>query len=119
MSCCHLPAGVATIDDNVRTSGVGTGIANKVDVGRLELFGVAVATHGNHALPEVLDVGGDKIRKAGVNVTGRDAVNAGKVAPLIGERAGHVDAAGLGNVVRCLFLGVIGDVTRHGGGDNE
>lgn len=70
-------------------------------------------------MPQLLHALVDKVRQARVDVAGRDAVDAGKVAPLVGQRLGHVDAAGLGHVVRCLLLREVGDVARHGGGDDQ
>lgn len=61
----------------------------------------------------------DEVRQTGVDVTGRDAVDSGKVAPLIRQGAGHVNAAGLGHVVGRLLLRVVGNVARHGGSDDE
>lgn len=70
-------------------------------------------------MPQSLGLGVNEVAEAGVDVTGGDAVDTGKVAPLVGQRAGHVDAAGLGHVVRGLLLGEVGNVARHGGSDNE
>lgn len=51
--------------------------------------------------------------------TWRDGVDTSKVSPLIGKRLGHVNAAGLGHVVRGLLLGVVDNVARHGGSNDE
>lgn len=115
----RLPDGVATVDDEVGTGGVGGGVGGEVDVGALELLGETVAVQGNHGVPQLLGLLGDEVGETGVNVAGRDGVDTGKVAPLVGERAGHVDAAGLGGVVGGLLLGEVGDVAGHGGGDDE
>lgn len=119
VTCEHLPAGIATVDDEVGTGGVRAGVGNKVDVGALELLGQAVAAHGDHVVPQLLDLLIDKVAEARVDVAWGDGVDAGKVAPLVGQRLGHVDAAGLGDVVRGLLLGEVGDVARHGGGDDQ
>lgn len=118
-TCTRLPAGVATIDDQVGTGSVRAGVGNEIDVGALELLGQAVAAHGDHVVPQLLDALVDKVAQAGVDVARGDCVDAGKVAPLVGQRPGHVDAAGLGDVVRGLLLGEVGDVARHGGGDDQ
>lgn len=115
----RLSAGVATVNDDIGTGCVGAGIGDEVDVSALELLGVTVAVHGDHAPPQVLGRLVDEVRETGVNVARGDAVDTGKVAPLVGERAGHVDAASLGHVVGGLLLGVVGDVAGHGGGDDE
>lgn len=70
-------------------------------------------------MPELLGLLVDEVRETGVNVSRGDGVDTGEVAPLVGKRAGHVDAASLGDVVRGLLLREVGDVTRHGGGDDE
>lgn len=115
----HLPAGVSTVDDQIRTGGVGACVADQVHVRALELVGQAVAAHGDHVVPQGLGLLVDKVAQAGVDVARRDAVDARKVAPLVGQRPRHVNAAGLGDVVRGLLLGEVGDVTRHGGGDDQ
>ena len=62
---------------------------------------------------------GNEVGETSVDVAGGNAVDTGEVAPLVGERAGHVDAAGLRDVVGGLLLGVVGDVTGHGSSDDE
>lgn len=94
-----LPAGVAAVNDDISTSGVGGSVGNKVDVSTLELLRKTVTAQWDHAVPKLLDVLGNEVGETSVNVTGRDAVDTGKVTPLVGERAGHVDAASLGDVV--------------------
>ena len=70
-------------------------------------------------MPHGLDLLVDKVGQARVDVARGDAVDAGEVAPLVGEGLGQVDAAGLGDVVRRLLLGEVGDVAAHRGGDDE
>lgn len=70
-------------------------------------------------MPQLLDALVDEVAQAGVDVAGRDGVDAGKVAPLVGQRPRHVDAAGLGHVVRRLLLREVGDVARHGRRDDQ
>jgi len=81
----YLPASVPTIDDDVRTCSVRASIADKVDVSALELLGLSVAAHWDHAHPEVLDLLVHKVGETGVNVAGGDGVDAGKVAPFVGQ----------------------------------
>ncbi|KAI6760449.1 hypothetical protein HG530_009309 [Fusarium avenaceum] len=122
LGSCPLDIGtdcVTAVNDQVAASGVCAGVGEEVDVGSLELLGVTVAAHGDHAPPELLGLGVDEVGEAGVDVAGGDAVDTGKVAPLVGEGLGHVDAASLGHVVRSLLLGEVGDVARHGGCDDE
>ena len=114
-----LPYTVATIDEHIGASGVGAGITAEVDIGALQLLGVTVATHGDHGPPQILDILIDEIGETGIDITGGDAVDAGKVAPLVGEGLGHMDAAGLGDVVRGLFLRIVGDVAGHAGGNDK
>lgn len=115
----HLPHGITTVDLQIVASHVGAGVASQVDVGALELLRLTIAAHGDHRQPEVLSILVHEVGQTGVNVTGRDAVNAGKVAPLVREGARHVDTARLGDVVRALFLGVVDDVAGHGRSDDE
>ena len=115
----HLPRTVTAVNQQIVASHVSAGVADQVYVRTLQLLGLAIAAHRNHREPQVLSLLVDKVGEAGVNVAGGDAVDTGKVTPLVGERPGHVDAAGLGDVVGGLFLGVVGDVAGHGRGNDE
>lgn len=115
----HLPASVATVNDKVSTSSIRASIRNKIDISTLKLLGKAITAHGDHVVPQLLDLLVDKVAEASVDVSRRDGVDAGEVAPLVGQRPGHVDAPGLGDVVRGLLLGEVGDVARHGGRDDQ
>jgi hypothetical protein len=119
LGASRLSGGVATVNQEIGTGGVGGSVGGEVDVGTLELLGEAVTAHGDHGVPELLGLLGDKVGEAGVDVAGGDGVDTGEVAPLVGERASHVDAAGLGDVVGGLLLGEVGNVAGHGGGDDE
>lgn len=119
MYMIHSPRAVTAVNQQIIASHVSAGIADQVHVSTLQLLGLAVAAHGDHGEPQILSLLVDKVGKAGVNVTGGDAVDTGKVTPFVGERPGHVDAAGLGDVVGGLFLGVVGDVAGHGRGNDE
>jgi hypothetical protein len=70
-------------------------------------------------VPQLLDVLGNEVGQTSVNVSRGDGVDTGKVPPLVGERLGQVNAASLCDVVGGLLLGEVGDVTGHGGGDDE
>ena len=70
-------------------------------------------------MPQLLDVLRDEVGKTSVNVSRGDGVDTSEVPPLVGERTGHVNAASLSNVVGGLLLGEVGDVTGHGGSDDE
>ena len=50
-------------------------------------------------MPQLLDVLGDEVGQAGVDVAGGDGVDAGKVTPFVGEGSCEMDAAGFGDVV--------------------
>jgi hypothetical protein len=115
----HLSACITTINDDIAASSVRARVASEVDIGALQLFGVGVTAHGDHGLPQVLDLLVNEIGETSVNVAGGDAVDAGKVSPLVGQRFRQVDAARLGDVVGCLLLWEVGDVTGHGGGDDQ
>lgn len=115
----HLPHAVSAVNQQIITSHVGAGIADQVDIGTLQLLGLAIAVHGDHREPEVLDLLVNEVGQTGVDVARRDAVDTGKVTPLVGEGLGHVDAASLGDVVGGLLLGEVGDVARHGRGNDE
>lgn len=56
------------VNENVGSSGVGTGIADEVDIGALELLGITVSAHWNHAHPHVLDLLVYKVAETGVDV---------------------------------------------------
>lgn len=99
MYIMHLPHAVTAVNKEIGTSHVRASIANQVDIGTLQFLGLTIATHGDHRVPEVLDVLLHKVRQTSVDVSGRNAVDASKVAPLVGQRTGHVDTASLGDVV--------------------
>ena len=50
-------------------------------------------------MPEILSLLVDEVRETGVDVTRRDGVDTGEVAPFVSQRAGEMDAAGFGDVV--------------------
>lgn len=108
-----------TIDEDISPGGVGAGIADQVYIGSFQLLGVSVAAHGNHGFPQILDFLVDEVGKTGIDVARRNAVDAGKVSPLVGQRSGEMDTSSLGDIVRGLFLGEIGNVTGHGRGDDQ
>lgn len=115
----RLSAGVSTVDDEVSSGCVGAGVGNQVDIGALELLGESVAAEGDHGTPELLRLGVDKVGEASVDVARRNRVDSSKVAPLVCQRASHVNAAGLGDIVRRLLLGEVGNVPRHGRRDDK
>lgn len=115
----RLTRAVTTVDNDIGTSGVGASIANQVHIGSLQLLGLTVTAHGDHALPQILGILIDEIRKAGINIARGYAVNTSKIPPLVGEGASHMDAASLGDIVRCLLLREVGNVAGHGGGDDK
>jgi hypothetical protein len=94
-------------------------VRGKVDVCALELGSLSITAHGDHAVPQLLDVLGNKVGQTSVNVSRGDGVDTGKVPPLVGKRLGQVDAASLCDVVGGLLLGEVGNVAGHGGGDDE
>lgn len=114
-----LPRSVATVNDDVSASSVRTGIARQVDIRPLELLGLCVTAERDHAMPLLLHLLVHKVRQPRVDVAGRDAVDAGKVPPLVGQRLGQVDAARLGDVVRRLLLREVRNVAAHARGDDE
>lgn len=99
----RLSCGITTIDDDICARGVRAGIGGEVDVGALELGSLGVTAKRDHAMPQLLDVLGHKVRQAGVDVSGRDGVDTCEVAPFVGQRSRQVDAAGFSHVVGRLF----------------
>jgi len=99
ISLSHLPGTVATIDDDISPRSVGASVTAQVYISTLQLLGLAITAHWDHGLPQILSLLVNEVRESGIDVPGRDGVDTSKVAPLIGERPRHVDAAGFGNVV--------------------
>jgi hypothetical protein len=95
----RLADSVATVDDDVGTSAVGAGIGGQVHVGTLELSSLSVTAHGDHAVPEILSLLVNEVGETSIDVAGGDGVDTSKVAPLVGQRLGEMDAASLCNVV--------------------
>ena len=114
-----LAARVPPINHEVGARSVRARIRAKVHIRALELLGIAMAAHGDHAKPQLLHIVRDKVGQARGNIAGGDAVDARKVAPLVGQRARHVDAAGLGDVVAGLLLREVGHVAGHGARDDK
>jgi hypothetical protein len=94
-----LADSVATVDDDVGTGAVRASIGGEVDVGTLELSSLRITAHGDHAVPKILSLLVNEVGETSIDVTRRDRVDTGEVAPFVGERLGQVDAASLCNVV--------------------
>lgn len=106
-------------ENQIKLTGVGGSVTDEVDVGTLQLLGITISSHWDHALPQVLGLLGDEVAETGVNVTWGYGVDTSKVTPLVGKRLGHVNASSLCNIVAGLLLWEVGDVSGHGGGDDE
>ena len=115
----YSAAGVSSVNQQVGSGGISRRIADQVHISTLQLLGITVSSHGDHAHPQVLDIFGHEVRQSSVDITRGDGVDTSKVAPLVSQRLGHVNAASLGDVIGGLFLGEVGNVTRHGCGDDE
>ena len=115
----RLSSTVTTVDEDICTGGVSACIADQVYISALQFFCLPIAPHWNHALPQILGILINEVGKPSIDVARGDAIDTGKVTPLVCQRAGQVDAACLGDVVRCLFLRKVGNVARHGGGNDE
>ena len=107
------------INNKISTSSISARIGAKIDISTLQLLRITIASHRDHAHPQILHLLVDEVAQASVNVTGGDGVDTSEVAPLVSQRAGHVDAACLSYVVRGLLLREVGDVAGHGGRDDE
>jgi hypothetical protein len=68
-------------------SGIGRSIGGKVQESTLELLGLCVTAHGDHGVPQFLDVLRHKVRETSVDVSRRDGIDTSKVPPLVGKRA--------------------------------
>lgn len=95
----RLREAVTAIDDDVGTGGVRGGIGGQVQEGTLELVGLALTTHGDLALPDVLGLLGNEVGDLGGHVTRRDGVGTGEGNPLDGEGAAEVNDTSLGGIV--------------------
>ena len=115
----HLPDAVATIDDDISPSSVRASITGKIHICALQLLRLAITAHGNHALPQILRLLVHEVAQAGINIPRGDRVDSRKSTPLIGQRARQVDTPSLGHVVGSLFLGEVGNVAGHGGGNDQ
>src|SRR5690242_3971909 len=96
-------------------SAVGRGVRGEVNESTLQLLSLSITTHRNHGVPQLLDVLGNEVGQASVDVSWGDGVDTGKIPPLVGERAGQVDATSLCDVVGGLLLREVGNVAGHGG----
>jgi hypothetical protein len=98
----RLTSGITTVNDDISTSDVRAGIAGKENISTLQLLGLSIAAHWDHSMPNILNILAHKVGKTSVDVTRRDGVDAGKIPPFVGKRAGQVDTACFGNIVGCL-----------------
>ena len=115
----HLSSAVPSVNENIGSGRVAAGVTAEVDVCTLELLSLAVATHRDHAPPQVLHLLVHEVAQAGVDVTGGDGIDAGESTPLVGQALGHVDAARFGDVVAALLLREVCNVAGHGGRDDQ
>lgn len=61
----------------------------------------------------------DEVWEIGVNVVRGDVVDMSEVVLFVGKWVGYVNVVSFCYVVRGLFLGVVDDVVRYRGSDNE
>lgn len=64
----NSPNTIPTVNDQVRSGRVGGCIRGEIDVCGLELGGIAVASHGDHAAPQLLCLFVNEVGQASVNV---------------------------------------------------
>lgn len=95
----NLSASVTTVNDQIGTSSICARIRAQINIRALQLLRITIASHRNHAHPQILDLLVNEVAQPSVNVARGDGVDTSEVAPLVGQRASHVDAAGLGDVV--------------------
>lgn len=100
--CHRLTGSVTTVNDDISTCDIRASIASKKNISTLQLLGLRIAAHWDHAMPNILDLLAHKVGETSIDVAWRDGVDASEVPPFVGERAGQVDATGFGDVVGCL-----------------
>ena len=81
----RLRSRVAPVNDEVRSSSVGGGIAGEVQVGALEFFGQTFTAQRDLALPEILRLLRDEVGDLSGNVSRRDGVGTREPRPLNGK----------------------------------
>lgn len=86
----QLRGTIATVDNDVGSSGVAGSIAGKIQESTLELFGHTLAAHRDLGLPEIVGLLGNEVGDLGGNVSGRNGVGTSELGPLNGERLDYI-----------------------------
>lgn len=82
----NLGSAVATVDDEIGPGSVGGSIGGKVEVGTLQLVGLALTAHGDLVAPDILGILGHKAGDLSGNVTGGYSVGASVADPFDRKR---------------------------------
>lgn len=82
----NLGSAVATVDNEIGAGSVGGSIGGKVEVGTLQLVGLALTAHGDLVAPDILGILGHKAGDLGRNVTGGYGVGTSVADPFDRER---------------------------------
>jgi hypothetical protein len=77
---------VASIYDEISPGGVGGSIGGEVEIGTLQLVGLALTAHGDLVAPDVLSILGHKVGDLSRNVTGGYGIGASVAHPFDRKR---------------------------------
>lgn len=105
LSLPYLHRTITPINHNIRSRGITRRIRREIQISALQLVSLALAPHGNLAVPDPLGLWRDEIADLGGHITWRDAVGTGEANPFYGKRFAEVDHACFGGVV--LWYGTL------------
>jgi hypothetical protein len=77
----NLGGAVATVDNEISPSSVGGSIRGEIEIGTLQLMGLALTTHGDLVAPDVLGILGHEVGNLSCDVTGGYGVGASVADP--------------------------------------
>lgn len=81
-----LGGAVTTVDDEISAGSVGGSIGGEIEIGTLQLMGLALTAHGDLVAPDVLGILGHKVGDLSCDVTGRYGVGASVADPFDRKR---------------------------------
>lgn len=100
--CEHLPTAISSVYHNIRSSGKSASVARKVKKDSLQLFRIALASHGREIQPFLFPLPRDSSRYRSLDIARWNCINTCKVCPLHCKRFGKMDHSSFGRIIAGL-----------------